>query len=99
MPRHLPPITGLRAFEATARLMSFTGAARELRVTQAAISLQIRSLETRLGTSLFERLKPGLALTEAGETLYPAAHAAFGLLAEAGRTSNGSAVKPSPPAA
>ena len=45
MPRSLPPLTSLRAFEAAARSLSFTKAARELHVTPAAISHQIRGLE------------------------------------------------------
>ena len=49
----LPPLTSLRAFEAAARLLSFTRAARELHVTPAAISHQIRGLERHLGSSCF----------------------------------------------
>jgi LysR family glycine cleavage system transcriptional activator len=82
MSRRLPPLNGLRAFEATARLMSFTGAARELSVTQAAISLQIKALEVRLGTRLFERNRQ-LELSAAGQALFPSVRLAFDTIAEA----------------
>lgn len=83
MSRRLPPLNGLRAFEAAARLMSFTGAARELSVTQAAISLQIKALEVRLGTRLFERGNRHLELSGAGQTLFPSVRQAFDTIAEA----------------
>jgi LysR family glycine cleavage system transcriptional activator len=63
----LPPLTALRAFEAAARLRSFTRAARELHVTPAAISHQIRGLEKHLGVRLFRRRGRRLELTEQGE--------------------------------
>ncbi|MFV1527843.1 MULTISPECIES: response regulator [unclassified Phaeobacter] len=53
--RHLPPLTSLLAFEAAARLGSFTAAAEELNVSREAVSRQIRTLESHLGISLFER--------------------------------------------
>lgn len=53
--RNLPPLNSVVAFEAAARLGSFSDAARELNVTREAVSRQIRSLETYLGISLFER--------------------------------------------
>lgn len=77
MVRRLPPAQALHAFEAAARHMSFTEAARELGVTQAAISQRIRLLEHRLGQPLFLRLPRGLALTDAGQALVPAVHDAF----------------------
>lgn len=64
MPRSLPPLTALRTFEAAARLGSFTRAARELHVTPAAVSHQIRSLEEYLGVTLFRRTTRKLVLTE-----------------------------------
>ena len=67
MPRSLPPLTALRAFEAAARLSSFTKAARELHVTPAAVSHQIRGLEKYLGVTLFRRTTRRLALTEQGQ--------------------------------
>ena len=77
MSRKLPPLNGLRAFEAAARHMSFTEAAEELCVTQGAISRQIKSLEERLGLSLFRRMTRRLELTEEGEVLFPIARHAF----------------------
>jgi LysR family glycine cleavage system transcriptional activator len=67
MPRSLPPLTSLRAFEAAARLLSFTRAARELHVTPAAISHQIRGLERFLGVVLFQRTGRRLELTRDGQ--------------------------------
>lgn len=67
MPRSLPPLTALRAFEAAARLSSFARAARELHVTPAAVSHQIRGLERYLGVTLFHRQGRRLALTEPGQ--------------------------------
>lgn len=66
MPRSLPPLTALRAFEAAARLSSFTRAARELHVTPAAISHQIRGLEKYLGVTLFHRTTRRMELTGQG---------------------------------
>lgn len=66
MPRRLPSLNGLRAFEAAARLISFTGAAAELNVSHAAISRHIRELEGRLGVKLFIRTGRGVALTKTG---------------------------------
>lgn len=62
----LPPLNALRAFEAAARNLSFTRAAAELHVTQAAVSHQIKGLEDWLGIPLFRRLNRGLLLTEEG---------------------------------
>ena len=67
MPRSLPPLTSLRAFEAAARSLSFTRAARELHVTPAAISHQIRGLEQFLGVTLFQRTSRRLELTRDGQ--------------------------------
>jgi LysR family transcriptional regulator of beta-lactamase len=67
---HLP-LNALRAFEAAARQLSFTRAGLELRVTQAAVSHQVKALEDMLGVPLFRRLPRGLALTEEGEALLP----------------------------
>jgi LysR family glycine cleavage system transcriptional activator len=64
MPKSPPPLTALRTFESAARLGSFTRAARELHVTPAAVSHQIRSLERYLGVSLFRRTTRRLVLTE-----------------------------------
>ena len=64
MPRRLPNLNQLRAFEATARLLSFKDAASELFVTQAAISHQIKALEQDIGRQLFIRQGRGVSLTE-----------------------------------
>jgi len=67
MRRLCPSMTELMAFEAAARHSSFTVAARELHVTQGAVSKQVRSLEAFLGVELFERVRQRLLLTDAGE--------------------------------
>jgi DNA-binding transcriptional LysR family regulator len=73
----LPPLGALRAFEAAARHLSFTKAAQELGVTQAAVSHQVKSLEDALGAKLFRRLTRALALTDAGASLAPDLGEAF----------------------
>lgn len=83
MARDLPPLNALRAFEAAARRLSFTRAAEELGVTQAAISHHVRGLEDHLGFRLFRRLNNGLLLTEKGETYLPSIRQAFDVLSEA----------------
>ncbi|MFN3278386.1 MAG: LysR substrate-binding domain-containing protein [Paracoccus hibiscisoli] len=65
------PLNGLRAFEVAARQGSFTRAAIELRVTQAAVSQQIQRLEDLLGHRLFTRASTGLILTDIGAALHP----------------------------
>ncbi|MCI1043347.1 MULTISPECIES: LysR family transcriptional regulator [Caballeronia] len=74
---HLP-LNALRAFEASARHLSFTRAAQELNVTQAAVSQQVRALEERLGTPLFRRVPRGLSVTDEGRALLPVLSDAFG---------------------
>ena len=71
MARRLPPLNALRAFEAAARHHSFTRAADELHVTQAAISHQVRLLEEWLGLKLFERQGHTLTRTAAGKAYAP----------------------------
>ena len=83
MSRRLPPLNALRAFEAAARHLSFTQAADELNVTQAAVSHQIRGLEDWLGFPLFRRLSRALVLTEAGQTLFPEVREAMDILTTA----------------
>lgn len=65
------PLNAMRAFETSARHLSFTLAAQELHVTQSAISAQVKNLEQRLGAPLFRRLPRGLALTDEGLALLP----------------------------
>ena len=79
----LPSLRALRAFEAASRHLSFTRAADELNVTQAAISHQIKGLEARLGMPLFRRLNRALLLTEAGQSLFLAVNEALELMATA----------------
>ena len=77
MPRRLPPLNSLKSFEAAGRLLSFTRAANELNVTQAAVSHQIKVIEDFLGLSLFIRYPRKLALTEQGRSLLPEVIEAF----------------------
>src|SRR5712691_991791 len=66
MLRRLPPLNALKVFEAAARSESFTRAAKELCVTQGAVSQQVKALESTLGVKLFNRVRQRLVLTEAG---------------------------------
>ncbi|WFU90113.1 LysR substrate-binding domain-containing protein (plasmid) [Rhizobium sp. CC1099] len=75
-------MTGLTAFEAVARLGGFTKAARELGVTQAAVSRQIHLLEESLGFPLFRRLHRKIEATDKGRSLSAAATTAFNLMAD-----------------
>ncbi len=77
MQKSLPPLGWLRTFEAAARHLSFTGAARDLNMTQSAVSQQIKSLEGYLGQPLFLRRPRALELTEAGITYLPVVRDAF----------------------
>ncbi|MGB0894751.1 MAG: transcriptional regulator GcvA [Parashewanella sp.] len=70
MPRRLPPLNAVKAFEAAARHLSFTRAAEELFVTQAAVSHQIKALEEYLGLKLFRRKNRALLLTEEGQSYF-----------------------------
>lgn len=70
MPTRLPPLNSLKAFEAAARHLSFTRAAEELYVTQAAVSHQIKALEEFLSIKLFLRKNRSLLLTEEGQSYY-----------------------------
>jgi LysR family transcriptional regulator, glycine cleavage system transcriptional activator len=77
MPHQIPPLPWLRAFEASARHLSFTHAAAELNLTQAAISKQVKLLEQYLREPLFERLPRSLTLTKAGAAYLPKVNDAF----------------------
>jgi LysR family transcriptional regulator, glycine cleavage system transcriptional activator len=68
MPRRLPPLNALKAFEAAARHESFTRAAEELCVTQGAVSHQVKALEAELGLKLFNRRRQKLVITESGRS-------------------------------
>ena len=77
MQRRLPPFTSLKTFEAAARHLSFTRAAAELCVTQAAVSHQVKVLEQYLGSALFIRMPRALELTETGKILLPVVQKSF----------------------
>jgi LysR family transcriptional regulator, glycine cleavage system transcriptional activator len=81
MSHQMPPLPWLRAFEASARHLSFTNAAAELNLTQAAISKQVKLLEHYLREPLFERLPRSLTLTMAGAAYLPKVNDAFERLA------------------
>ena len=83
MSDHLPPLAAIRVFEAASRHLSFTRAAKELGMTQAAVSYQIKLLEERVGSPLFLRRPREVALTEAGERLAPEVSRAFEILRSA----------------
>lgn len=68
---HLPHLTFLRSFEASARHMSFTSAAEELNCTQSAVSNHVRSLEEFIGRPLFVRHPRSLSLTDVGAAYLP----------------------------
>ncbi|WP_113913562.1 LysR family transcriptional regulator [Roseovarius dicentrarchi] len=82
----LPHLTWLRAFEASARHLSFTLAAQELDLTQSAISQHVRNLELFLGRDLFIRRTRALSLTEAGANYLPTVRAAFDTLTQGTRS-------------
>lgn len=77
----MPPPNWLRAFEVAARHCSFTAAARELSVTPAAVSQQIRLLEHHLGEPLFQRFPRRLELTSAGTAYLKTVSEAFARIA------------------
>src|SRR5690349_19659508 len=77
MKRGRLPLTAMRSFEAAGRLLSFSRAAEELFVSQAAISRQVRELEAFVGKPLFERLHRRVVLTEAGRLLLEQLTASF----------------------
>nr|WP_067290148.1 LysR substrate-binding domain-containing protein [Marinobacterium profundum] len=83
--KDLPPLSYLVAFEAAARYQSFTIAADELCVTQAAVSRQIRLLEDNLGIELFNRAHKAVSLTADGRTFQRSVTAALELLAGSAR--------------
>jgi LysR family transcriptional regulator, glycine cleavage system transcriptional activator len=88
MQRGRLPLTALRVFESAGRLLSFTRAADELFVTQAAVSRQIRDLEQNLGTPLFQRHHRHITLTASGARLLARVTSSFDALDEAVREVN-----------
>lgn len=85
----LPPLAALRVFEAAARLLSFTKAAEELGMTQAAVSYQIKVLEERVGSPLFLRRPRHVELTDVGARFSPRVSDAFERLRDAYRDARG----------
>ncbi len=83
MSRRLPPLNSLKVFEAAARHLSFTRAAEELFVTQAAVSHQIKALEEFLSLKLFRRRNRSLLLTEEGQSYFLDIKEVFSAIAEA----------------
>jgi LysR family glycine cleavage system transcriptional activator len=83
--RRLPPLNALRAFEAAAARTSFSQAAADLHVTQAAVSHQVKLLEDWFGLPLFRREARSVRLTAAGALLFEAARDALETLAEVTR--------------
>jgi LysR family glycine cleavage system transcriptional activator len=81
MLRRLPPLNGLKAFEAAARHESFTRAAEELCVTQGAVSHQVKALEIELGVKLFNRERQRLVITEGGREYLTVLRDAFDRIA------------------
>ncbi|WP_422039446.1 LysR substrate-binding domain-containing protein [Roseibium sp.] len=77
------PLNALRAFEASARLQSFTRAGLELRVSQTAVSHQVKLLEETLRVSLFKRGSRGVTLTDEGQALLPVLSDAFRRMSDA----------------
>ncbi|USG61992.1 transcriptional regulator GcvA [Sneathiella marina] len=82
MPRSLPPLNAIKAFESAARHLSFTKAAAELNVTPGAVSHQVKSLEELLNVPLFRRLTRALRLTDAGQAALPILSQGFDKLAQ-----------------
>jgi LysR family glycine cleavage system transcriptional activator len=82
MPRRLPTLNALKAFEAAARHESFTRAAEELFVTQGAVSHQVKALEAELGLKLFNRERQRLVITEAGKAYLVVVRDAFDRIAD-----------------
>ena len=81
----LPPLAPLKIFEAAGRLENFTRAGHELGLSQAAVSQQIRKLETNLGVTLFDRQHRKVALTSEGTRLLRSVRVSLELLAKTAR--------------
>ena len=83
MARRIPPLNPLHVFEVVARTLNLTAAARELHVTQSAVSRQVGALESYLGVELFRRERHGVVLTRAGQTYAEQIGPAFDAIASA----------------
>lgn len=97
--RNLPPLSSLLAFEAAARLGSFSGAARELNVTREAVSRQIRALEAHLGVELFARTQQGTELRPSMRGYFETVSTRLGMVARASMALRGEGAPAPPPAA
>jgi DNA-binding transcriptional LysR family regulator len=86
----LPSLTALRIFEAVARHLSFTKAAQELGITQAAVSRQVKALESELSVELLRRGAQRNELTDAGEILFAGVYKALGEIERSVERINGS---------
>lgn len=86
MEKAKPPLGHIRSFECAARHLSFTRAAMELGLTQAAVSMHIKSLENHLGSQLFHRRARSLVLTEIGTAFLPTVRHALSLIDQATET-------------
>lgn len=75
--KQIPPLNGLRAFDAAGRHLNFRAAADEMGVTQGAVAQQVRQLEAHLGMPLFERVPKGLAFTPNGRSYHARIASAF----------------------
>ena len=95
MKRNLPPLNWLRTFEASARYLSFTSAAAELNLTQAAVSKQIMLLEQNLRKPLFHRKARSFSLTRVGAAYLPKVRESIELLAEGRRRCSATASRKS----
>src|ERR1700730_2696311 len=87
--RRLPSLNAVRSFEAAARHLSFTLAARELSVTQGAVSRMVQALEAELGLALFRRIGRTLELTPAGAAYQPHISQALESIASGTRSGRG----------
>lgn len=90
----LPPLNACRSFEVAARHASFKRAGDELHVTPAAVSHQVKQLETWLGHKLFRRSHNGLVLTERGRMLLGCLRGAFAQISKGAGEISGQAVTP-----
>lgn len=91
MPRSLPPLNALRAFEAAGRHGSFSAAAQELGVAHSSISRHVRGLEQRLGVQLFREAARGVALSPEGQAYLAQISPVFDVLSEATEAMTGRA--------
>ncbi|MEG0938894.1 LysR substrate-binding domain-containing protein [Comamonas sp.] len=87
----IPSLTAVRYFSVAARLLSFTGAAQELHVTQAAVSRMVQTLEQDLGVALFQRSGKFIRLTPAGLAYYQEVSEALAKILQASQTARRSA--------